>query len=222
MSNELILQYQKEPTKENGQLLLDAYAPYIKANINKWSGIVPQSVLEAHGKHHALTAFKSFDPEKANINTHLYNHISQLSRYIYTHQNTSQIPEHQLQQLGRLNQAKAYLNDQLGREPTLEDLSDHMHLPKVHIERMMTNNRADLINDSDTEFQTNSTNVDNKLGDRIFAIRNQMDKKEQKQFDSLTGFGGTKVLTPQDFGKKFKMKPYEVSRLKTSLAKRFK
>lgn len=222
MSNELILQYQKDPTKENEQKLFDTYSPYINANINKWKGIVPDAVLHAHGKHHAIAAFKSFDPEKANINTHLYNHISQLSRYIYTHQNVSAIPEHQLQQLGRLNQAKAFLSDELGREPTLDDLSDHMHLPKVHVQRMLTNNRADLINDSDTEFQTSSVNTDTKMSDRIFSVRNQMQPKEQKQFDSLTGFGGAKVLSPQDFGKKFKMKPYEVSRLKTSLAKRFK
>jgi DNA-directed RNA polymerase specialized sigma subunit len=222
MSNELILQYQKNPTKENGQLLLDAYSPYIKANINKWRGIIPDAVLTTYGNHYALEAFKTFDPEKAAINTHLYNHISQLSRLIYLHQNASSVPEHQIQQLGRLNQAKAYLSDELGREPTVEDLSDYMHLPQSHIERIIHNNRADLINDSDTEFQTNATNTDSKMSDRIFSVRNQMNKKEQKQFDSLTGFGGAEILSPQEFGKKFKMKPYEVSRLKTSLAKRFK
>jgi DNA-directed RNA polymerase specialized sigma subunit len=222
MSNELILEYQSNPTKENEQKLLDTYAPYIKANINKWKGVVPDPVISAHGKHYAVQAFKTFDPNKGAINTHLYNHISQLSRLIYQHQNVSGIPEQHIQQIGRLNQAKQYLTDELGHDPSIEDLSDYMSLPKAHIEKIIHSNRADLVNDSDTEFQTSATNADNKMADRIFSVRNTLDEKQKKQFDSLTGFGGAKVMAPQEFGKEFKMKPYEVSRLKTLFAKRFK
>lgn len=222
MTNELILQYQQKPSKELEDQLLDLHKGYIRANVNKWSGILPQPVLETYGKNYAINAFKSFDPNKGgNINTHLYNHISQLSRMIYQHQNTSIIPEHQVQLLGKLNQSKAYLTDVLGHEPSVQDLSDHLSLPVDHIERIIKNNRADLINDSDTEFQTSQTS-DTKIADRIFSVRNSLKEKEKEQFDALTGFGGIKPLSPQDFGKKFKMKPYEVSRLKTSFAKRFK
>lgn len=222
MTNELILQYQQKPSKELEDQLLDLHKGYIRANVNKWSGILPQPVLETYGKHYALNAFKTFDVNKgANINTHLYNHISQLSRLIYQNQNVATISEHQVQNLGKLIQAQKFLLDELGHEPSMDELSDHLSLPKAHIERIIKNNRADLINDSDTEFQTSQTS-DTKIADRIFSVRNSLKEKEKEQFDALTGFGGIKPLSPQDFGKKFKMKPYEVSRLKTSFAKRFK
>ena len=223
MSNELIKQYQETGDSKIGDQLFDLHKGYIQANINKWSGPLPQVVMDAYGKHYALNAFKSFDPNKgANINTHLYNHISQLSRLVYQHQNVSQIPENQVQQLGRVEQAKNHLIDEYGREPEVHEIADYMNVPTVHIERIMKNNRKDFLNDSDAETQQFAVQKDSKMSDRIFAIRNKLEPIQQKQFDALTGFGETKPLTPQEFGKVFKMKPYEVSRLKTSFAKRFK
>jgi hypothetical protein len=57
------------------------------------------------------------------------------------------------------------------------------------------------------------------MSDRIFSYRQSLDDKMKNKFDALTGFGDTKPLSPQQFGKKFKLKPYEVSRLKTFFAK---
>jgi len=224
MSNELIAQYQADPSnKEIEQKLLNEYGPYIKSNINKWTGPIPQAVLEAHGKHYALEAFKTFNPEKAAIHTHLYNNLSQVSRLIYEHANASKIPENQILKIGKINSAKAYLNDQLGYEPSIDEIADHLHLPVTHIEKIIKNQHADFINDSDTEFQQVATsNIDNSTANRIFSYRNSLDPEKQKQFDALTGFNNSPILSPGQIGKKFKMKPYEVSRLKTFFAKGIK
>lgn len=222
MTKELILQYQKSPTPELEQQLLQAHGDYISANANKWKGVLPDVVIDTHAKKHALQAFKTFDPEKANINTHLYNHLSQLSRLVYEHQNVAKIPEHQLQMIGKVEQARSYLTDQLGREPEHHEIADHMHLPTVHIERIVKNNRADFLNDSDAETQQFASGRDTRLADRIFAYRQALDDKKKKQFDALTGFNNSPVLSPQEFGKQFKLKPYEVSRLKAYFAKGLK
>lgn len=223
MSIDLIKQYQETKSKEIGDQLLDLHKDYIQANVNKWAGVVPQTVLDAYGKRYALDAFNSFDPNKgASINTHLYNNISQLSRIIYQHQNTVRIPEHQLQMIGKINQAKEYLTDSLGYEPSVDEIADHLSLPKQHIAKIIKNQRADFLNDSDTEMQTAVSEHDNKISDRIFSYRQSLDIDKQKQFDALTGFGGVKPLSPQNFGKKFKLKPYEVSRLKSHFAKELK
>ena len=222
MSNELILQYQKTNDKEIGDQLLDLHKDYIRANVNKWDGILPLSVLQAYGKHYALNAFKSYDPNKgAGINTHLYNHISQLSRQVYANQNSIRIPEHQIQMIGKVNSAKDLLTDELGREPSVDEIADHLHLPKQHIAKIIKNQRADFLNDSDTD-QQHQVGGDNKLSDKIFGYRQGLDEKQKEHFDHLTGFGGTTALSPQQFGKKFKLKPYEVSRLKTYFAKGLK
>lgn len=222
MTNDLIRQYQETNSKEIEDQLLDIHKDYIKANINKWSGPLPQAVLDAHGKNYAIQAFKSFDPNKgANINTHLYNNISQLSRLVYQHQNASAIPENLIQMLGKIKQAKNYLTDELNREPTDEEISDHMHLPLAHIQKATKYNRADLVNDSDREVKQESIK-DYTKANEIFSYRQELPETQRQQFDALTGFNNTPVLAPGQFAKKFKMKPYEVSRLKTYFAKGLK
>lgn len=223
MADELISQFQKEPSnKELQASVLNAHKDYIQANVNKWKGVLPDSVIDAYGRKYALQAFETYDPLKANINTHLYNNLSQLSRMVYKTQNAVRIPESQIQMIGKVNQAHHYLLDELGREPNIDEIADHLHLPKQHIAKVIKNQRADFINDSDTEMQSAYGERDTATSDRIFSYRQALEEPMRKKFDALTGFGDTKPLTPQQFGLKFKLKPYEVSRLKSYFAKELK
>jgi len=223
MSNELILQYQKDPTnKEIEQKLLDMHGSYIKANINKWAGIVPDIIIHSYGKKYALDAFKTYNPIKGSINTHLYNNISQLSRLIYQHQNAIRLPEQQIQLIGKVNASRDILTDELGREPTTEEIADNLSLPKAHIAKVIRNQRADFLNDSDTDMQHAYGDHDNEIGNKIFQFRQTLNDTRKDQFDSFTGYNNVTPLSPQQFGLKFKLKPYEVSRLKTLFAKGLK
>ena len=219
MLNDLILQFQKDPSnKQLEQELLNQHKNYIQSHINKWKGVLPDPVMDAYGKKYAIDAFKSYNSSKSNINTHLYNHLSQLSRMVYKSQNTVKIPEQQIQMIGRVNTAKDYLTDQLGREPNVDEVSDYMHLPKKHIAKVLLNQRADFVNDSDSEKQFQFGSQDTEMSHRIFGYRQSLDQAKQQQFDALTGFNQTAPLSPKQFAKKFKMKPYEVSRLKAKFA----
>lgn len=224
MSNELIAQFQLDPTnKEIEQKLFDEYGSYIKSNINKWAGPIPQVVLDTHGKHHALEAFKTYNPELGSIHTHLYNGLAQLSRLVYENQNAVKIPENVTLKIGKVNSVKSYLTDQLGYEPSIDEIADHLHLPTSHIEKIIQNQRADFINDSDTEFQQIATSTkDISTSNKIFSYRNKLEPEKQKQFDMLTGFNNAQILSPGQIGKKLKLKPYEVSRLKQFFAKGLK
>lgn len=222
MSNELIQQYQNDPTTELGQKLLQIHSPFIQSQTNKWKGILPDAIIEAKAKQFALNAFKTYDPNKASINTHLYNHLSPLSRMIYENQNVAKLPEHQIQLIGSINTAKEYLKDVLNREPNAVDIADHLSLPVKHIQRVLTNNRKDLLFDSDAEdIQFQSTNSTNILTRRLESLRNHLPQDEKEKLDHLIGYN-VPALSPQAFGKKYKMKPYEVSRLKEHFAKKIK
>lgn len=222
MTDELIKQYQQTNSKELEDQLLDLHKNYIHANIAKWKGAIPDPIIFAYGKKYAIDAFKSFDASKgASINTHLYNHISQLSRMIYSANNVSSIPENLIQQLGRIKYAKNYLTDELNREPTDEEIADHMHQPLAHIKKAIQYNRADFVNDSDKDLKQH-TAKDYTTANKIFNYRQELPEVQKIQFDALTGYNDTKPLSPGEFGKQFKMKPYEVSRLKSYFAKGLK
>jgi hypothetical protein len=61
MSNDLILQFQKDPSnKQLEQELLNQHKNYIQSHINKWKGVLPDPVMDAYGKKYAIDAFKTY------------------------------------------------------------------------------------------------------------------------------------------------------------------
>ena len=218
-----ILLYKQTQSPELGQQLLDEHKATIDKHIAKWSGVLPDIVIQKNAQKFALDAFKSYDPTRgADIKTHLFSHLSQLARLNYENQNVVKIPEHQIRQIRNYQDSVSYLTDKLDRKPSYEELADHMAMPVAHIQRLSQNvNRKDFTYDSDKE-DIQQQDIEN--GPESLYIQdtfNRLKPLEQKQFQDLTGFNKTNILKPAKFGEKYKMKPYEVSRVKTSLAKKF-
>jgi DNA-directed RNA polymerase specialized sigma subunit len=216
--------YQQSNSPELAQQLLDEHKQTIDKHITKWSGVLPDVVIKKHAHRYALDAFKSFDTSKgADIKTHLFNHLSKLSRLNYENQNVVKIPEHQILQIRNYQDSVTHLKDVLDRNPSHEELADHMVMPVAHIKRLATHvNRKDYTYDSDYEDMQQGDIQTNPESLYIADTFNKLDKREQQQFQDLTGYNDVPSLKPGQFGKKHKLKPYEVSRVKTSLAKRFK
>lgn len=222
MKNILLYQQTKDPAL--AQQLLDEHKQTIDKHITKWSGVLPDVIIKKHAHQYALDAFQSYDPSQGtHINTHLYNHLSKLSRLNYENQNVVKIPEHQILQIRNFNDTVAHLNDKFNREPTHEEIADHMVIPVAHVKRLATNvGRKDFTYDSDHEDIQQGDIESNPQTLYIQDTFSHLPKDQQQQFQDLTGYNGATILKPSEFGKKHKLKPYEVSRVKTSLAKRFK
>jgi DNA-directed RNA polymerase specialized sigma subunit len=219
-----ILLYQQSNSPALAQQLLDEHKQTIDKHITKWSGVLPDVVIKKHAQQYALDAFKSYDPSKGtHINTHLYNHLSKLSRLNYENQNVVKIPEHQILQIRNYNDTVAYLHDKFNREPTYEEIADHMVIPVAHVKKIALNSgRRDFTYDSDHEDIQQGDIESDPQTLYIQDTFSRLSKDQQQQFQDLTGYNGATILKPSEFGKKYKMKPYEVSRVKTSLAKKFK
>jgi DNA-directed RNA polymerase specialized sigma subunit len=219
-----IILYQQTQSPELGKSLLQEHKDIIDHHVKKWSGILPDVIIQKHANAYALDAFKTFDPNKgASLNTHMYNHLSKLSRLNYENQNVVKIPEHQILQIRNFNDTVAHLKDKFNREPTYEEIADHMVIPVAHVKKIALNSgRKDFTYDSDHEDIQQGDIEANPQTLYLQDTFSRLPKDQQQQFQDLTGYNGATVLKPSEFGKKYKMKPYEVSRVKTSLAKRFK
>ena len=215
--------YQQTQSPELAQKLLDEHKDTINKHVQKWSGVLPDVVIKKHAETYALDAFKSYDPSKgADIKTHLFNHLSKLSRLNYEHQNVVKIPEHQILHIRNYQDTVAHLTDTLGHTPNEEEIADHMVVPVAHVKKLAHNlAHKDYIYDpTEAEIQQESIEAD----PQSLYIRDTFKKLptlERKQFSDLTGYNNTAILKPAQFGQKYKLKPYEVSRVKSSLAKRF-
>ena len=221
MSDSILKQYQTTPTPELERQLLDTHQSYINAISSKWKGTLPESVINARAQRHAIDAFKTYKTGTgANIQTHLHNHLSQLDRFVGDHSNVSHIPEHQRQQIGKVNQATNFLQDKLDRQPTELEISKHLKMKLPHIQRIIRNKRADFINDSDSEMSGPQVH-DHTKANQIFAYRQELKPLERKQFDAITGYNQP-AMSPKQVGQQFNLKPYEVSRLKSRFAQGLK
>jgi DNA-directed RNA polymerase specialized sigma subunit len=216
--------YQQSQSPQLAQLLLDENRDTINKHVNKWKGVLPDIVIQKHAEKYALDAFKTYDPSKgASLHTHMFNHLSKLSRLNYDNQNVVKIPEHQILQIRNYHDSVAHLTDQLGYAPSHEEIADHMILPVSHVKRLSENvNRKDYTYDSDHEDLQQRDIESNPKSLYIQDVFSHLNKKQKQQFQDLTGFNGAPILKPSEFGKKHNMKPFEVSRVKMTLAKKFK
>ena len=205
------------------QQLMDEHKDTINKHISKWQGVLPDVVIKKYAHGYAIDAFNTFDSSKgADIKTHLFNHLSKLSRLNYENQNVVKIPEHQIRQIHNYNTAVAHLTDQFNRAPSHEEVADHLVMPINHVKKLATHvNRKDYTYDADYEDMQQGDLESNPESLYIQDTFSKLHPIEQQQFTDLTGYNNADILKPSAFGKKYNLKPYEVSRVKTSLAKRF-
>jgi len=125
--------------------LIKSLDPLIQGQINKYrASNMPRPALESHARELTAGAFKTYDPSKAQLNTHVTNHLKHLQRYVLTYQNAGKIPEHRGIMIGRFKTAKANLEFSLGREPSTVEVGDTLNWAPIEVERMELELRKDL------------------------------------------------------------------------------
>ncbi|MGV8131147.1 MAG: sigma-70 domain-containing protein [Candidatus Pacearchaeota archaeon] len=125
--------------------LLTSLDPLLKKSVNKYvnSGL-PRESLETEARFLAAKAFESYDPSKAQLNTHVTNHLKHLQRFVIEYQNIAKIPENRAIQISKFHNIKTNLNEKLGREPNTIELSEELSWSPAEVERMVAEQRKDL------------------------------------------------------------------------------
>lgn len=128
---DMILKWQKTKKKEDLSKIMKSLSPLITSEVNRWTlgGTLPRTAIDLRAKAMVVNALPKYDPKKAAVSTFVVNQIKPISRTVYTAQNLAKIPESRIQRIGALKMAKDVLEVRLGREPNVQELSEHMALP---------------------------------------------------------------------------------------------
>ena len=131
---------------EHLEPLLKLYAPIIGSKVRAWRPpAVPESAFRAELQAHAIKAFQSFDPIRGvALNTHVEARLPKVLRYGNRYANAAYIPEGQSQFIGRINRAKDELSESLGRDPTHEEIADHLGLTPKRVSTIIGAQHADI------------------------------------------------------------------------------
>ena len=116
------------PSPATNSALLTAVKPIIDTTLRQYSGGNPSPSLKSRAKILALNSFKTYDPTKGRLRTHLYSHMQGLQRINAQEQNIISVPERVALDYNHVQEASNALRDRLGRDPSNAEISNHTGL----------------------------------------------------------------------------------------------
>jgi DNA-directed RNA polymerase specialized sigma subunit len=200
--------------------LLDAYKPLIAKHSRSYTNRVemPTSAIEAEFKKHFVNAVKSFNPTRgAQLNTWVQTNLQKAGRYVKTYQNLGKMPERNIANIRKLDDAKAELLQKHGFEPDTHMLADHLGWPHRRIVQMTKERRKDL---PVSGFMQDPTEVMNpKELEAIHTLQydSRLSHEDRAVYEYTFGMNGKPLLKPGDIAKRTSLHPSKVSRIRNKL-----
>ena len=193
-------------------VLFNRMEPVIQKEVSRWaSGPVARPVINLEAKKLSLNAFKTFDPNKARLNTHLTNNLKGLSRIVYTHTNPARMPEHQVLKMNTFLTSKNSLEEELGRDPTTQELSEDLAWSPREVEVYQGQMRTGY-----STSQPVPPGFERYDADRAFLdfVYNDLVDQDKLVFEHTTGYGGKRILSAQELIRKTGMTQGQISHSK--------
>jgi RNA polymerase sigma factor (sigma-70 family) len=205
--------------------------PLLKKISNAYLGTqFPPPTLAGRLKVLAIRAIKNYDPTKAALNTYLYTNL----RNIMEETRKEVSPAYVSSKVGLTYQkiitAKDELTTQLGREPSVAELADHLGLSQRKIQQVLSRLPPILSEslqavDSEGEMtsltamatHTSPEREKKKLMSIIEAVYVNSSPVEQKIIEHTYGLYDSPILSVNEIAKKVKLSPGRVSQLKKKI-----
>lgn len=205
------------------EALVKRLDPLIQSEVNKQAGSLARDMLEVKAKTYAVKAIKTYKPQMGNkLSTHVVNQIQKLKRVRYTNVNAARAPEHLQLQHHEFTTNNDQLYEELGRDPTTDELSDRLGWSAKKIEqyRNQVGRKEFLEGDENTPA---SMFIPHQYDPSIDYAYMSMSPRQQKIFEYVTGYRGSPKLKNPEIMKKLGITQgvlsYEKANIKTLLSK---
>jgi DNA-directed RNA polymerase specialized sigma subunit len=184
--------------------ILKGLEPTINSAIRSYAQDNPEYKTKA--KVLALEAIKTYDPSKSKLETHVFNHLKRLQRISADRGNFIHMPEQTALDKRQLDKLIRNYSIDNGVEPSYQWLSDQTGMPIKKISRLMN-----------TQGQTSSSMTRSEQGDSLEAaprnairlyedtLYQELDEKDKKIYEWLTGYQGSPILDRATVASKLKI-----------------
>ncbi|MEM3062008.1 MAG: sigma-70 domain-containing protein [Nitrososphaerota archaeon] len=204
--------YADPENKEKASKLLAAFDPIIDVVIRTYVGetYIRDPLMRGRAKNILMNAFKNYDETRGSIVNFSWIYLQRLQRMITKHQNTISTSEQKVMTLRELEKVTKELQDELGRDPSDEELADRMGLSVKKILKLRSTplyafeSSASQKEESQPFFSSvasknNSEEILNFLYD---SLDNNVDKYI---LEHAYGLNGKKVKTSKDIAASLKL-----------------
>jgi DNA-directed RNA polymerase specialized sigma subunit len=157
---------------------------------------------------HLAKSLERFDPEKSHINTFVTNELKRVGRIGARHRYAIPVPEQASLDLKNIDQHTTQLSSDLGREPTVDEVSDATGLSARRISRlqsthgMPTVTRESLEERDFAEPATEAVDPDELW---VEAVYDGLDPYDKKILDWSLGWHGQQQLTKTEMARRLGM-----------------
>lgn len=214
--------------------LLQRFEPTFNHKVRSWKAPnVQEPAFRADLKTHAVQAFESFDPNRgASLRTHVNNRLKKSMRFNQRYQNMAYVPEAKTDLMGPIQRSRDALHTQLGRPPTPQEIAGHMKTqpgatkamrqitPQMvnTVQQMQVKDVAGSAFQSDPVPQGMSTETHKADIVDLFRRDPKVLTPEERQVFTLME---DQQLTPGQVAKRLGKSPHAVSRIRTSINRKY-
>ena len=207
--------WKANPGPEANAAMLEKLDPVITNAIQAHIG-KSDPMIRSRARQITLQALNTYQPGKAKLPTHLYGQLQGLKRYVARHAAPLQVPERVSLENMALADATQELTDKFNRDPTEDELSDHLGLSRKRIRYIRKVGMSPLpesffsqVEDDGDESSGNLPAVKDNRKMWLQAIHDDLESVDQHIMDwSLGG------MPNQEIAAKLKISPGRVSQRK--------
>lgn len=226
----LWLKYKKSGFTDNIALseLLRLQHAIIVSSANKYNNPnIPTSAIEAEARSLAIQAYKTYDPKhKTQLNTHVYNYMQKLYRYVSSNANIASIPEHRISIINNYQKELQHYKDSHGEfeEPTNLYMSKKLKVAPSEISYLKTELRKDLgySTGSGEDLLGNSYLQPDYLKESVMFLRLELDSPDREVLEYKFGLLGKPILTDQEIMLKLRMNNYQLKKILANISEKLR
>jgi DNA-directed RNA polymerase specialized sigma subunit len=211
--------WRQDQSQAELQNVVKRLQPVVDSAINRYVGQKAPPTVRQRARILTAKAVQSYDPDRgAGLNTHVYNQLRALQRMSPGISDPFAPPERFRRQQTDIKQATDKMFEELGRDPTDEEIADVTGLPSSRVQKVRNRMRARI----PLSVYEDSFDDDDESPDVVGSERTKYDEWIDAVYEDLgeidrlilmyrTGYRNADVLSNQEIAMRLNISPAAVS-----------
>jgi RNA polymerase primary sigma factor len=215
-------QWKTNQTPELNTQIIKSIQPIVDTAVSSYVGKNPSPTTRSRARLMALKSLGTYDPQRGTVKTHLLSQMQSLRRIAAKEQNIISIPEQVGLDYRRMADSENELRDNLGRDPSDEELADYVGLSTRRIrkvrafnqpisEGMTARHTGDSEDSTNTEIASTLPNQNRQADAWLNFVYDDLSPTDKLIMDMSLGRNGRRRTSTQEIAQRLNITPGAIS-----------